>query len=128
MPEIVRRGRPQAAIRCRRPYGRIHYSAGGRGEAMHTDVRSIRNCSVDLSAQFGRFRLRIRLRCFIGIDVLVLTQLTVKSHNVGELVRVDSPHDAFRFADAGVHSGLLACGSPGRSCRPEASAILRTSA
>ncbi|MCQ4437451.1 hypothetical protein NO135_20875, partial [Clostridioides difficile] len=50
MPEIVRRGRPQAAIRCRRPYGRIHYSAGGRDEAMDTDVRSIRNCSVDLSA------------------------------------------------------------------------------
>jgi len=53
-PEIVRRGTPWIAIRCRRPYGRIHYSADGRGEAMDTDARSIRNCSVDLSAQFGR--------------------------------------------------------------------------
>ncbi len=62
IPEIVRRGRPPAATRCRCPDGCIHYSAGGRDEAMDTDVRSIRNCSVDSSAQFGRLCVGIGLR------------------------------------------------------------------
>jgi len=61
MPEIVRRSEPKAAIRCRWPYGGIHYSAGRRGEAMDTDVRSVGNCSVDLSAQFGRSPSRSRV-------------------------------------------------------------------
>ncbi|PQP15661.1 hypothetical protein C5615_22135 [Burkholderia cepacia] len=51
----------QAAIRCRWPYGRIHYSAGCGGEAMDTDGRSVGNCSVDLSAQFGHSQARSRV-------------------------------------------------------------------
>lgn len=70
IPEIGRRGGLRIAIRCRRPYGRIHYSAGRRGEAMDTDVRSIRNCLVDLSAQFGQLRIAypVSWSCFIGSD------------------------------------------------------------
>lgn len=70
IPEIGRRGGLRIAIRCRRPYGRIHYSAGRRGEAMDTDVRSIRNCLVDLSAQFGQLRIAypVAWSCFIGSD------------------------------------------------------------
>ncbi|WP_236598026.1 hypothetical protein, partial [Burkholderia sp. E168m23] len=70
MPEIVHCGEPQVAIRCRRPYGRIHYSAGRRDEAMDTDARSIGNCSVDLSAQFGHSRIAypVSRSCFIKRD------------------------------------------------------------
>lgn len=70
IPEIGRRGGLRIAIRCRRPYGRIHYSAGRRGEAMDTDVRSIGNCLVDLSAQFGQLRIAypVAWSCFVECD------------------------------------------------------------
>ena len=109
MPEIVRRSEPKAAIRCRWPYDGIHYSAGRRGEAMDTDVRSVGNCSVDLSAQFGRSPSRSRVH-----GKLPRVQLTVKPAGVDELAQADGPDIALGFADAGVRLGLPASGSTGR--------------